>query len=187
MADIYDLTVYNAAKCNLTGNIKTIEDLAGNLTVQSNLTGNIKTIEDLAGNLAAQSVIPSALLLLVIHFPTLSVKPSVKKFSQNLLFDPVHRARMASGAILTRPTFSQTPDEYGVSYSLMPDTDKIILETWVKDKIGNGGLRFEWTNIQNGKTYISILLKPIAYKIHPRSKGDFWKVDIRIAAIYEAL
>ncbi len=121
------------------------------------------------------------------EFPALTVKPSVKKFSQSLISDPVHRARMGSGAILSRPTFSQTPNEYGISYSLMPDADKITLETWVENEIGNGGLRFEWTNIQNGKTYVSILLKPIEYKIHPRSKGDIWKVDLRIAAIYEAL
>ena len=69
----------------------------------------------------------------------------------------------------------------------MPDADKITLETWVENEIGNGGLRFEWTNIQDGKTYVSILLKPIEYQIHPRSKGDYWKVDLHIAAIYEAL
>lgn len=121
------------------------------------------------------------------EFPALTVKPSVRKFTQSLISDPVHRARMASGAILSRPTFSQTPDEYGISYSLMPDADKITLATWVENEIGNGGLRFEWTNIQNGKTYVSILLKPIEYKIHPRSKGDIWKVDLHIAALYEAL
>ena len=121
------------------------------------------------------------------EFPTLTVKPSVKKFSQSLLFDPTHRAVMRSGAVLTRPLFSQTPNEYGIHYSLMPDADKVTLETWVENEIGNGGLRFEWTNIQDGNTYVSILLKPIIYKIHPRSKGDIWKVDISIAAIYEAL
>lgn len=119
-------------------------------------------------------------------YPTLSVNPSVKKFTQALLFDPVHRTRFGSGAILTRPLFSSTPDEYGVSYSMMPDVDKLILEPWVKVDIANGGLRFEYTLITTGVTWISILLKPVIYKLHPKSKGNYWIVDLRIATIYEA-
>lgn len=161
--------------------VETLE-VSSVLLAPSIALGYVVILETLA--LEARVLTPT---IPIPKFPTLTVKPSVKKFSQSLLFDPVHRARMGSGAILSRPTESQTPDEYGISYSLMPDADKLVLETWVENEIGNGGLRFEWTNIANGKTYVSILLKPISYTIHPRSKGDYWKVDISIAAIYEAL
>ena len=156
------------------------------LTVSSELLALTYDWTEVLSVLAVEARVPT-LTIPIPEFPTLTVKPSVKRFSQSLLFDPVHRARMASGAVLSRPTASQTPNVYGISYSLMPDADKITLETWVEDEIGNGGMRFEWTNIQNGNTYVSILLRPISYKIHPRSKGDIWKVEISIAAIYEVV
>lgn len=120
-------------------------------------------------------------------FPVLSVKPSTKKFNQALLFDPVHRTKFGSGAVLTRPLFSHTPNEYDVHYSLMPDADKLILEAWVKDDIANGGLRFEYTLPTTEVAWVSILLKPPIYKIHPKSKGNYWIVDLKIACIYEVI
>lgn len=120
-------------------------------------------------------------------FPVLSVKPSVKRFEHTLLFDPVHRTRFGSGALLTRPLFSDTPDTYQISYSLMPDVDKLILEPWVKSDIANGGLRFEFTLPTTEVAWVSALLKPVIYKIHPRSKGNFWVVNFPIAIIYEVV
>lgn len=128
----------------------------------------------------------------MIKFPTLSVKPSTKKFDHSLLFDPIHRTRFGSGAILTRPLFSHTPTEYRISYSLMPAADKFILATWAKDDIANGGLRFEFTLPEEvcegaAETWVSVLLKPIIYKVHPKSKGNYWVVNFSIATIYEVV
>ena len=125
-------------------------------------------------------------------YPVLSVKPSTKKFDQSLLFDPTHRTKFGSGAILTRPLFSHTPDQYNVSYSLLPKADKFILATWVKDNIANGGLRFEFTLPEEvcegaAEPWVSILLKPVIYKVHPKSKGDYWIVNFSIAIIYEVI
>lgn len=120
-------------------------------------------------------------------FPTLTVKPSVKRFVQNVLIDPVHRAVFGSGAILTRTRFTNTPIKYNVSYSLMGNVDKEILEVWERDNIGYGGNRFKWWNITNNEYWVSILLKPINYQVHSRSKGNIWKVDFNVATLYEAI
>lgn len=118
-------------------------------------------------------------------FPELSVKPSVKKFSQSLLIDPIHRAKMASGAVLTRPLFTDIPVKLNVSYSLMPDADRGTLETWERDTIKYGEEKFEWTNPQNNKTYVTMLIGLIKYQAHSKSKGDIWLVKFDIITLLE--
>lgn len=118
-------------------------------------------------------------------FPTLTVKPGVKKFGHIALVDPIHRVRYRSGAILTRPLFTDVPVKYNIFYSLMGNADKLVLEIWEKDTIEYGEKKFEFTNPQNDKTYETMLLKPIKYRVHSKSKGNIWLVKFDIITLSE--
>ena len=119
----------------------------------------------------------------MISFPTLSVKPSVRNFSQKTVVDPVHRVRFASGAVLTRPLFTSVPDAHQVNYARMPNADKVILEAWERDEARYGGEEFNWTNPKDEETYVTHLVKPIKYTIHPRSSGNLWIVDFNVLCL----
>lgn len=122
-------------------------------------------------------------------YPELTAKPAVKRFNHTTLVDPVHRATFGSGSILTRTHFTDVPIKYTVRYAQMGIVDKRILEPWERDNIGHGGERFEWTDkwsdAENERTYVTILVKPIEYQTLPRSKGNYWIVDLTLAILYE--
>lgn len=169
--------------------LKATKGLSGSISAEAVLSGDIFAIKELVGLIAAQSdVLPAGLTpeIPVILFPTLIAKPSVSDFTQEAE-DFVDRSRPGDGMLLQKTRTLAGPILYRVRYSLMSNTDKEKLETWERDECSYGGRRFKWIHPSTGKTYVAILLNPISYTIHPRSKGDIWRIYIRVATIYEAL
>ena len=109
-------------------------------------------------------------------FPTLSVNPVVNSFGHEPSEDPVYRSDTKDGALLVRTRTTWIPLILPINYIAIGDADKELLETFEKDTLGCGGLRFMWTNPQNNKLYLAVLNKQIDYKINPQGHGDLWDV-----------
>lgn len=121
------------------------------------------------------------------NYPTLSQEPETKSFGHAFVGDVVHRAEFQSGALLTRPYFTDVPIQWGIQYTALSDTDKQILEQWEKDTIGFGGTSFSWANPKDGNTYEGILAAPIVYKINSQSSGkiseNVWTITFEIITL----
>lgn len=110
----------------------------------------------------------------------------MRQFSQDMTVDPVHRADFDSGAYLTRTRSTAVPKKFHISYPVLPEADKDLLESWECDVIGYGGAAFTWFHPKKQKLYIAKLLSPINYAVHPQSAGDLWQVTFDLAIIREA-
>jgi len=131
---------------------------------------HINAVSNLSGSLRA-----------VLVFPTLSVGPT-NVFLQEAE-DPVDRSNPNSGAILQRAKTIDGPVKYQTEY-LLGDDDKEILEDWERDKCKYGARRFDKVSPLDDLNYRTLLAKPINYKIHPQSGGNFWRVVINFKTLY---
>ena len=117
-------------------------------------------------------------------FPQLSCQPAISGHKQGVLTDPVYRAEYGDGSALTRTRTTYVPRTLSLTYNIMPDADKEILEAWERDEIGYGGEKFDWWYKRAAKLYRAMLLGPIEYTLHPQNP-DYWQVSFSLGLIQE--
>ena len=88
------------------------------------------------------------------EFPELSRYPI--KISETLAFDPTITTEYEDGSTKSRPRFTKLKKKWTLEYSLMTDTDKVLLETLQIDVLA-GSYSFDWTTTDIKSCFRSIL------------------------------
>ena len=113
-------------------------------------------------------------------FPTLSIKPDVSGWEEQIGYDPTIRSPYEAGYILTRPRFTRIINKWTVQYIGLPKADKETLQDFEKQvKVGSNA--FDWANPADGNTYTVRFVKPINYK--PRDNVNFWDVQFELEEV----
>jgi len=120
---------------------------------------------------------------MIIEFPILTSKPVVDGFQHSFIEDVIHRKSFESGAVVTRPLFTNIPVSWKVQYTGISNEDKETLELWEKNDIGFGGTQFVWLNPKTNKKYWSKLFQPIKYEVHGSSFGNLWNIALTLVTL----
>ena len=113
-------------------------------------------------------------------FPTLSINPSVRDWTEEKAFDPTIRSRSEGGYVKTRARCTRIPRKWHMVYDALSKTDKETLEEYEDDQqVGAGS--FNWTNPLNSTTYSVRFAGPVKYTM--MGNVNFWTVAIDLEEV----
>lgn len=109
------------------------------------------------------------------NFPTLSpaAVPDSSQF-QVMFEDPVMRSEMEGGYVITRARHTRAPRKtWRIVYRMLRNFDRLTLESfWTT--VRGGSATFNWTNPQDGSTYIVRFKDPLQMTYVGRGSNQRW-------------